>query len=125
MEHHHLHERHERLWMPVIAPVIWSTHFTVCYVAAALWCGRFGRDDGSGLRTLIAVFTVIAVAGIVAMFVHGWRQHQYQLPRETHDDDTPEDRHHFLAWTTTLLAGLSLLATMFVAVAFAVIGGCG
>jgi len=119
-----LHESTERLWIPIVAPSIWAVHFTVCYATVVAECGRFGRDDSTSLLTILGVGTIVAMVAIAALFVHGWRRHRFQLPRETHDDDTPEDRRHFMAWTTMLLAGLSLVATVFVALAALLVGGC-
>jgi hypothetical protein len=120
-----LHERHERLWVPVAAPIIWATHFLCCYVAAALWCGRFASTGGTGgLVVLISAFTVIASIAITALFLRGLKRHAHQLPIESNDDDSPEDRRHFLAFTTMLLAGLSLVATLFVGVAAVAVDLC-
>lgn len=120
-----LSERREKLWMPVVAPIVWSSHFTVCYIVAALGCGRFGPTSGGGdAATLIAGLTAIAVAVIAACFVHGWRRHASRWPAASNDDDSPEDRHRFVAFTTMLLAGLSLLATLFVGVAALLVGPC-
>jgi hypothetical protein len=121
---HDLHERTEHLWIPIVAPSIWAVHFTLCYGTAVAACGRFGADRSLPLMGLLAVYTIAAMAAIAALFVHGWRRHRYQLPQKTHDDDTPEDRRHFMAWTTMLLAGLSLVATGFVAIAAVLVGGC-
>ena len=118
-------ERREKLWMPVVAPLIWSTHFTVCYVAAALSCGRLGAAGSSGgAAALIGGVTVMAVAAITACFVQGWRRHANHLPTESNDDDTPDDRHRFVAFTTMLLAGLSLLATLFAGFAVFLVEPC-
>lgn len=120
-----LHEKGERLWIPVMAPVLWAIHFTLCYITVALWCGRFGAANApGGIRTIVGVYTIVVTAGIVMSFVHGLRRHAYQLPAKTHDDDTPEDRRHFLAFTTMLLAGLSLLATLYGALAIMLVDGC-
>ncbi len=120
-----LSERRERLWMPVAAPVIWALHFTLCYFTVALGCGRFAAAGSPGsLRAAVAVYTAVAAVGIGYFFIHGLRLHRYELPTRTHDDDTPEDRHHFIAWTTMLLAGMSLLATGFVALGMTIVGGC-
>ncbi len=119
-----LHERTERLWIPIVAPSIWAVHFTLCYGLAVAACGRFGSRGSFPLMGLLAVSTIVAMAAIAVLFVHGWRRHRSRLPRETHDDDTPEDRRHFMAWTTMLLAGLSLVATVFVALAAILVGGC-
>jgi hypothetical protein len=120
-----LSERHERLWVPVAAPAIWAIHFTLCYVTAALWCGRFAGAAAPGaLRTIVGVYTAVAVAGMVAFFILGLRRHRGQWPTRPHDDDTPEDRRHFMAFTTMLLAGLSVLATAYVALAMLLVDGC-
>jgi ABC-type Fe3+ transport system permease subunit len=122
---HEMHESTERLWIPILAPSIWAIHFTVCYATVVGACGRFGRADAPSLLALLGVYTIAAMAAIGALFVHGWRRHRSRWPRETHDDDTPEDRRHFMAWTTMLLAGLSLVATVMVALAAFLVGGCG
>jgi hypothetical protein len=119
-----LHEASERIWMPVVAPSIWAIHFMIVYGIAVAACGRAGRGLDAGLTLAIVVATIVAVVAIAGLFLHGWRRHRFELPRETHDDDTPEDRRHFLAWTTMLLAGLSLVATAFVALAAVLAGGC-
>ena len=121
----HLAGQHERLWVPVASPVIWAVHFMLCYITAAMLCGRFAVPNApTGLRALIGVYTAVAITGIVLLFVHGLRRHRYQLPTRAHDDDTPEDRRHFIAWTTMLLAGLSLFATAFVALAVVIVDRC-
>lgn len=118
-----LSERRERLWTPVIAPAIWALHFTACYVTAALWCGRFA-GAALDLYTVVGLYTLVAAVPIVALFVLGFRRHQYQWPSRPHDDDTPEDRRHFMAFTTMLLAGLSLLAMLYGGFAVALLDGC-
>jgi hypothetical protein len=120
-----LAEQNERLWAPVVAPVIWASHFLCCYITAALWCGRFAAAQGSGgLVTLIGTYTAIAATLIAACFVRGLRRHGHRLPDVPNDDDSPEDRRHFLAFTTMLLAGLSLVATLLVGVAAMMFDRC-
>ncbi len=120
-----LHERHERLWVPVVAPAIWATHFTLCQITAALWCGRLATTAPlASLQAILIALTVFAIGGITTCFAYGYRRRSPDLPAGAHDDDTPADRRHFLAFTTMLLAGLSLLATIFVAVGALLAGGC-
>lgn len=115
----------ERLWVPVAAPIIGAVHFMFSYTTAALWCGRIGSAGyGVDLEVVVGVYTIVALAGMGLLFIHGFRRHRYQLPVRTHDDDTPEDRRHFMAWTTMLLAGLSMLATAFIAMGIVVAGEC-
>jgi hypothetical protein len=117
--------RHEPLWVPIVAPAIWSLHFMVCYTAAALWCGRFAGTHTIDLRTLTAIVTVVALIAIAFFFHHGLRRRRYQLPTHPHDEDTPEDRDQFVAFTTLLLAGMSFVAVAFEALAIVVVNRCG
>ncbi len=115
----------ERLWIPIVAPVVWSTHFTACYIWIALACGRFAGHGGfEGARTAVAVMTAAAVVIIAICFGYGLHRHGRRLPDRSNDDGTPEDRTQFMALTTMLLAGLSMAATLYVAVAVIAVGGC-
>jgi hypothetical protein len=114
----------EPLWVPVVAPSIWSLHFMLCYATAAVWCGRFSPPPSPGIRTLVAVFTVGALAAIALFFHHGFSRLRYRLPMRPLDDDTPGDREQFVAFTTMLLAGMSLVAVVFEAIAIAVVNRC-
>jgi hypothetical protein len=120
-----LHERNQPLWLPVVAPSVWALHFLVCQVTASLWCGRWGHGAPTNVvPMLVGVYTAMALATITALFVHGYRRRHHQLPAGPHDDDTPEDRQHFVAFTTMLLAGLSFVATVFAAFSIWLVGGC-
>ena len=113
------------LWMPVAAPVIWVLHFMACYIAAAMWCGRFaGLTPVPVQQLFVLTTTAIATAAIAALFWRALRRHQGESPGESHDADTPEDRAHFVALTTMLLAGLSALGTLFVAFGMWLVPSC-
>ena len=58
------------------------------------------------------------------MFGRGLRRHGYTLPREPNDDDVPESRQRFVAFTTVLLAGLSLIGTVSVWFAVTLVDRC-
>ena len=118
-------ERGERLWMPVVAPIIWAVHFTVSYVTVAMACGRFGGVTPFGHpRLVVGIYSVVAIAAMAALFVHGFSRHQYTLPDRPNDDDTPEDRRRFVAFTTMLLAGLSVVATVYAWFAIVIVSPC-
>jgi hypothetical protein len=112
----------ESLWVPIVAPVIWSTHFTVCYIWVAMACGRFASFDRA--RTGVALLTAVAAAAIAVCFVYGLSRHGYRLPDRPNDDGTPEDRTRFMAFTTMLLAALSLVATLYAGIAAMAVGEC-
>lgn len=119
-------EREESLWLLTVSPTVWAAHFLLCYLTAAIWCAKVvGRDGSLGaVRWAVAVFTVLALAGIV---VNGWRgylRHRHGTAAVPHDFDTPADRHRFLGFATLLLSGLSAVAVVYVALAAVFIGSC-
>jgi hypothetical protein len=131
-------ERRESLWLLTISPAIWSAHFLLSYLTAAIWCAKAagpyaGLDD---VRMAIAIYTVAALLGIGITGWVGWRR-QGQGPQrgsrvgvevvigfDTGPGDTAEDRHQFLAFATLILSGLSAVGTVYVALAPVFIGTC-
>ena len=138
---HQLSERRESLWILAMPPTIWAAHFLVSYVTAAVWCAKVGAPFDT-VRTAIAVYTVVALVGIgftgwrgarrhrrgsTDADVTGWRiaRRRLQDPKDdVHDSDTPEDRYRFLGFASLLLAGLSAVATIFVALTAVFIETC-
>lgn len=112
-------ESRQSLWLLTAAPLIWSAHFLASYLTAAIWCAKAVDRDGSlqTVRIAIGVYTVLALAGIGFVFWVGYRRHTHGEGELPHHDDTPEDRHRFLGFATLLLAGLSFVATIYVAMA--------
>ena len=108
------------------APAIWILHFLACYVTTAVWCARAGAEAPlGGVRPAIGAYTAIAVAGIAAVGWDGLRRHRHGGEPTPHDADTAADRHRFLGFATALLAGLSLVATLYVAAAALAFDTCG
>ena len=112
-----LSEDKESLWFLIVSPTIWAAHFMLCYITAAVWCARFAGPDAAlgGVRTAIAWYTAMALAGIAVVGWEGLRRHRHGTEATTHDLDSPDDRHRFLGFATLLLAGLSAIATLFAA----------
>ena len=121
-----LHERHENLWLLTFGPAIWAVHFLAAYVTAAVWCAKVAGRDGSlaTVRLLIGIYTAAALAGIALVAWRGLRRHRMGAARTPHDEDTPEDRHRFLGLATLLLASLSGIATIYVAITALVFDTC-
>jgi hypothetical protein len=111
----------QRLWIPVIAPLTWSCHFTVVTIVAALSCGRFSV---SGYRLTMVLTTVLALVVIGSCLGYGIKLLRFSWPDDSHDADTAEDRRKFLGYTTVILAGLSAIATVYSTIALFVVGGC-
>jgi hypothetical protein len=110
-----LPEKNESLWRLIVSPTIWAGHFLLSYITAAVWCAKFAGQFGSlgPVRWAIAVYSVLALAGIAVNGWGGWRRHRLGLDPVPHDADTPEDRHRFLGFSTMLLAGMSAIAVLF------------
>jgi hypothetical protein len=119
-------EQHQSLWLLTASPLIWAGHFLLCYITAAIWCAKMVGPGGSltTVRVTIAVYTVLALAGIGIIGWIGYRRHGYGQAELPHDDDTPEDRHRFLGFATLLLSGLSAVATLYAFLVAVFIGSC-
>jgi hypothetical protein len=110
-----LPERTRYLILLAGAPAIWMLHFLACYVTGAVWCARYAGFGGTlqPLQAAIVAYTAIAAAGIVFIGWGGYRRHRFGGEEPPHDFDSPADRHRFLGFATFLLAGLSLVGTIF------------
>lgn len=108
----HTAEQNQSLWMLTVSPLIWAAHFLACYLTAAIWCAKV--DGGlMPVRTAIAIFTIVALAGIALTGWLGYKRHRYADGEPPHDLDTPGDRHRFLGFATLLLSGLSFVAVIY------------
>lgn len=110
---------HDSLWMLTIAPATWAAHLMLCYLTAAIWCAKLAGPNGSlgGVRDAIGWYTVAALTGIAIVGWKGFRRQSDGTETTSQDSDSPESRHRFLGFATLLLAGLSAVATIYVALA--------
>ena len=115
----------ESLYWLALGPGIWVAHFLACYLTAAIWCAKAGRDAPlTTERWLVMAYTVAALAGIAATAWHGFRRHSLGTATVPHDFDTPQDRHRFLGFATLLLALLSAVAVIYEAAVALFFGSC-
>lgn len=116
---HETRESNQSLWLLTVAPTIWAVHFLASYITAAVWCAKVVGRDGSlqTVRLTIAGYTLLALIGIGIVGWIGYRRHGLEGSFTPHHGDAPEDRHRFLGRATLLLAGLSFVATIYVALA--------
>lgn len=121
-----LAESHETLWMLVVSPTIWAVHLLLCYATAAIWCGMIVGPHGSlsTARLAIVVYTAAALGIIAIVGTIGFRRHRLGSARLPHDDDSPEDRHRFIGFSTFLLSALSGVAVLYAALTIVFIEGC-
>jgi hypothetical protein len=108
-------EHAESLWRLVTSPLIWAAHFMASYLTAAIWCAKVVPAGGTlqPVRWAIGAYTLVALLGIACNGWSGWQRHSFGAETLPHDYDTGADRHRFLGFATTLLAGLSAVATLF------------
>lgn len=115
-------ESRASLWRLIASPAIWTAHFLLSYGTSAIVCARYPAD-APALQLLLFVYTAVALAGI------GWSAgNAFRYRRHGHaarDGASDEARHRFLGQAGVLLAGLSLIATLYVAVAAIYVGVCG
>ncbi len=118
--------QHQYLWMIAAAPIVWAAHFAVSYITAAVWCAKFAGRGGAlaPVQWAIGWYTVVALAGIVLVAVSGYRRHGRGFETDEHHTDTSTDRHRFLGFSALLLAGLSAVATVYVAMSVMFVERC-
>ena len=119
-----LAESNASLWILAASPTFWAAHFLLCYIFAAVWCGRLGDGSMAAVRMTIAGLTIVALAGIGAVGAVAWRWHRAAAGPLPHDADTPEDRRGFMGMATLLLSGLSGVGVIYSALAAVFIGTC-
>lgn len=109
-----------------LGPTIWAIHFLASYVTAAIWCEKAGAAASLGsVQLLVGLFTAAALAAIAALGLSAWRHWGYREGLgPPHDADTEEERGRFLGFATLLLAGLSFVAVIYVALPVLFIADC-
>lgn len=119
-------EKNQSLWLLTVSPVIWAAHFLLSYITASVWCAKVADPNNSfgSVRVAIIVYTVVALAGIGITGWVGYRRHSYGAASLPHDDDTPEDRHRFLGFSTLLLSALSAVAVLYAALVVVFFRSC-
>ena len=107
------------LWRVIAAPIIWALHFLFCYVFAAIYCEKSGREAALGdVRIAIAIATAVALAGIGLATRHLWDVRGRSLTDDDfeYEHNTPEERHRFLNHVALMLCALSAIAVLYVAI---------
>ena len=103
----------------------------LCYLTAAVYCAKAVTATAAvdavplgPVRLAVAVYTLLALAGIGMISARAWRHHRYDDEPPPHDDATAADRHRFLGFATLLLSGLSAVATVYGALPALFIRSC-
>jgi hypothetical protein len=115
------------LWRVIAAPVVWALHFLCCYVYAAVYCEKAGREAPLDQPALVVI-----IATVVALAMIGWSTHSLWRVRgrSLTDNDfefehnTPEERHRFLSHIALTLCVLSAVAVLYVAIPMLYLTSC-
>ena len=102
-----MHRPLTRLFLAMSGLIAWAAQFTLIYGVAAVACARgYGGASGPGLvRLAIVAATLLALGATGLVLARALRER-----RRMGDDTHPTDR--FLADTTLLVSGLSLVAIL-------------
>jgi hypothetical protein len=121
-------EERDSLWRIALGPLIWVAHFVLTYAGASVVCAKLvGQQDWAMpfLQISIAVITVLALAGIGWVGLRSWRQWDYLDDYDyEHDRAVEEDRHEFLGHAAFLLAGVSFIGVIYVALPAIYVAEC-
>ncbi len=115
------------LWNVIISPTIWAAHFLLCYVGAAIYCEKLGRDAELGdIRLLVLGATAVALFGIGWSTLVLWRVRGRSLTDNDfeYEHDTPEERHRFLSHVALMLCVLSAVAVIYVTIPMLYLSSC-
>ena len=113
--------------VPYMPLVIWALHFIICYIGAAVYCAKWGREAPLDIvRGGVLVTTGLALAGVVALSFSLWRVHRRSMTENDFDfeHNKPEERHRFLSHVGLMLSVLSAVAIIFVAYPVMVLETC-
>jgi hypothetical protein len=116
----------DNIWSLIVSPTIWIVHFLFCYISAALFCAKWADSgDFNTLRLIIVIATLVALGGIIAagaQAVDDWRK---ALDTEWEaDKPTLRMRRRFVGRAAFLLAGLSAVGVIFVALTVFFLSSC-
>lgn len=115
------------LWRVIASPIIWALHFLFCYIYAAIYCEKLGRDAALGdVRMVVVVATLVALTGIGWSTLGLWRVRGRSLTDNDfeYEYNTPEERHRFLSHVALMLCVLSAVAVVYVAIPVVYLDSC-
>ena len=116
----------DTLWTLITTPTVWALHFLLCYVFAAFECAPNEAifEPIAVSRYAIAGLTALALAVIGYVGLRSFKEWRFNQGSFPHADDTPEDRERFLEFSSLLLAALSFIAVLFVALPALLLTDC-
>lgn len=115
------------LWRVIAAPIVWALHFLFCYIYAAIYCEKMGRDASLNGPTLVIVGTTIVALSLIAFStLRLWRVRGRSLTDNDFEfeHNTPEERHRFLSHVALMLCVLSAVAVLYVTIPMLYLSSC-
>lgn len=120
-------EERDSIWRLAFGPLIWVAHFVLTYGGTSVACFKLHHFDWSVvfLRASIGAITVLALVGIGIVAWRSWRRWDYLDDYDyEHERAVEEDRHEFLGHAAFLLAVLSGIGVIYVALPAAFMSTC-
>lgn len=111
----------DRLWTPIVPLVIWAIHVQICYVAAAMACGRPGLASAASAERFVTLATWCAIGALVLLTVASAIRYRRL---SSHPSESAASRHSFMLRATMGLSVLGIVAIVFFALALSVVGVC-
>jgi hypothetical protein len=115
------------LWRVIAAPVVWALHFLFCYVYAAVYCEKLGRDASLANPTLAVIGATLVALTLIGLSTHHiWRVRARSLTDNDFEfeHNTPEERHRFLSHVALMLCVLSAVAVLYVTIPMLYLSSC-
>ena len=119
--------RKDRVIDLAVGPTLWSLYFLAVYITAAVRCaGAETADAGiGGIRIAIAALGLLTIGAIGVAARDAWRRWRAAGGGwPPHGDDSHQSRRQFMALSALLLCGLSVVATIYVALPAAFLADC-
>lgn len=111
-----------------IGPWIWAFHFVISYGGAAIWCEKLTTNGDIGtLQLALIALTVVAVAGIAATGIIGWRNWSAGGGKRAGTEPgmgTDESRNRFLGQVSVLLSVVSAIGVVLMILPILMFGTC-
>lgn len=129
-ENHELNswaEEADSIWRLSFGPLIWVVHFLLTYGGTSIVCFKLYELDWAFtfLRASIGAITLLALVGIGIVAWRSWKRWDYLDDYDyEHDRSVEEDRHEFLGHAAFLLAVLSAVGVVYVALPAIFVANC-
>lgn len=120
-------EERDSIWRLAFGPLIWAAHFVLVYGGTSVVCFKMYELDWAFpfLRASIGALTALALVGVGVVAWRSWRRWDFLDDYDyEHDKAVEEDRHEFLGHAAFLLAVVSAIGVIYVAMPAIWVNSC-